>query len=166
MRDDFARMALASRYQTNMARFASIHFLVFFLIIATGCSNKTQPVPTSGRVTIDGAPVGANNYTTRPAKISFLPIKSREGITLHPAMSLLDREGKYKLSTFKAGDGVLPGEYNVVIISLLSGPSIADPNAPEILEIPKYYGIPGQSGLTVTIPDQRTPFTVDFELKR
>ena len=166
MRDGNEIVFGAARRRENLPPFVRVCALVFFIVLAAGCGGKPMPVPTSGRVTLDGVPVGGNKTAMWPARISFLPVESGEGITLRPSMANLDSDGRYKLSTFETGDGVLPGEYNVVIISLLSGPTMMNPKAPEISEIPKRYGLPGESGLSVTVPDQRAALTFDFELKR
>jgi len=137
----------------------------FLLLGAVGCNRGPHTVPVSGRVTYEGEPVGANPKAMFPASISFLPTQSGEGAPLRPASCVIDSEGKYELSSFSANDGVQPGEYNVVIVSILSGPTLLEPNKPEVWEIPQRYGRPGDSGLKVTIPDQRARLTFDFDLE-
>ena len=139
--------------------------LLFVAMGASGCNRVPQTVPVSGRVTLDGVPVGGNPAAMWKARISFLATKSGEDAPLRPASAQLDSDGRYELATFGPDDGVQPGEYDVVIVSILSGPTMANPTAPEIWEIPKHYGRPGESGLSVTIPDQRTDMTFDFDLK-
>ena len=141
--------------------------LLLLFVGATGCGDsRPRRVPVSGRVTFEGVPVGANPVAMWPARISFLPTTTGEGSPLRPASSNLETSGgRYQLSSFGPGDGVLPGEYHVVIVSMLSGPTMGNPTAPEVWEIPKRYGRPGQSGLSATVPDQRTPMTFDFELQ-
>lgn len=130
------------------------------LVLATvaGCGDGRTIVPVSGRVTLEGTPVGQG-------KITFMPTGSNEDSPLRPASSALDREGRYQLSTFGSNDGAMPGEYNVVIISLSGGPTISNPTAPEVWAIPEHYGRVGQSGLSATVLDQRSPMTFDFDLK-
>ena len=166
MRDGYEIVFGATRRRKSLLPLARVCALVFFVVIAAGCGGKPMPVPTSGRVTFNGAPVGANKAAIRRGRIAFLPVESGEGCTLRAAAATLDRDGKYELSTFEPGDGVLPGEYNVVVFSLLSGPTMANPGAPIISEIPKRYERPGESGLSVTVPDQRAALTFDFELQR
>ena len=170
MRDGYAITSGAARRRESLLLPARVCALVLVAVVSAGCGGKPRPVPTSGRVTIDGVPVGAVETAPLPARISFIPKKGgegpSEGPTLRAATASLDSDGRYELSSFKPGDGVLPGEYDVVIISLLSIPTMMNPSAPEVSEIPKHYGVPGQSGLSVTVPDQRAPLTFDFPLKR
>jgi hypothetical protein len=135
------------------------------LLVAAGCQRGPHTVPVSGRVTLDGVPVGAQPDMMFPARITFLPVNNNEDSPLRPASSGFDGDGRYELRSFKPGDGIMPGEYDVVIQSILSGPTVTDPRAPEVWEIPKRYGRPGESGLRVTVPDQRSPMTLDFELE-
>ena len=129
------------------------------LAAAAGCGGKRTIVPVSGRVTLEGAAVAQ-------VRIAFMPTESGEGSPIRPASSGLDSDGRYKLSTFEPGDGAIPGEYDVVIVSITSGPTMQNPTAPEVWGIPRHYGRPGQSGLSVTVPDQRAAVTFDFDLKR
>ena len=141
-------------------------WLCTLLLVGTaGCERGPHTVKVSGRVTYKGNPVGANAKQSFPARISFLPTQTGEGTPLRPASCTIDTDGKYELSSFSANDGVQPGEYDVVIVSILSGPTVFEPQAPEVWEIPKRYGRPGDSGLKVTIPDQRAPLTFDFDLE-
>jgi hypothetical protein len=163
LRGRLSRRGLESKLSPSL--FAWICALPLLLLGTAGCDRGPHTVKASGRVTYEGAPVGKNPTEGFPARISFLPTQSGEGAPLRPASCMIDSDGRYELSSFSANDGVQPGEYDVVVVSILSGPTILNPQAPEIWEIPKRYGRPGDSGLKVTIPDQRAPLTFDFDLE-
>ncbi len=73
----------------------------------TGTNPKTYPV--AGTVTMGGTPVAG-------ATVSFqLADGSRS------AVGITDEGGKYKLTTFAADDGAVPGDYKVSVFKLEGG---------------------------------------------
>jgi len=78
--------------------------VVVVVVSVCGCGNRMSPI--KGTVTIDGKSVGAG--TT----VMF----SAEGET-RPATGVTDENGSFVLSTNQTADGVMHGEYKVVIIN-------------------------------------------------
>jgi hypothetical protein len=79
--------------------------LILILALAlSGCSSKNQPVRVEGIVTLDDRPVEG-------VMVVFIP----EGTISRPASAMTDSEGHFSLTTFKEGDGAIPGDYRVVI---------------------------------------------------
>jgi hypothetical protein len=73
------------------------------LIAAAGCgSRQPQTFPVSGQVSYKGKSVERGTVT-------FNPIKGR------PASGNIGPDGRYSLTTFKDGDGALPGRCRVTI---------------------------------------------------
>jgi hypothetical protein len=68
-----------------------------------GCS-RGGPVKVNGTITLDGKPLPG-------ATVTFLP--SREGG--RSASGLTEADGSFNLTTFKPGDGALPGEYKITV---------------------------------------------------
>lgn len=115
-------------------------------------------IPVYGKVTYHGQPIGQGTLT-------FRPVRPAGDYPLRPATGVLTADGTYRLSTFKQDDGAVPGDYQVAIVSMISGPSLERPDAPEVWAVPKKYGNPVQSGLKVTIAaDAQGPQRVDFDL--
>jgi hypothetical protein len=83
----------------RLSRVSSFWFLVF-----TGCNSANQTVEVKGIVTLDDRPVSG-------ATVVFL----REGGHGRPASALTDQEGYFSLTTFRDGDGALPGDYRVIV---------------------------------------------------
>src|SRR5262249_21749636 len=84
----------------------SLSTLVSVGIVLTGCSNSSRP-PTyrvTGTVTSQEKPVAG-------AVITFVPTAT-DG---EAASAITDSEGKYALTTWRAGDGARPGEYRVKV---------------------------------------------------
>lgn len=130
------------------------------LVAAPGCSGSSAPKTTRvhGKVTYKGTPVTQGT-------VSFLPKAVAPGAPNRPATAALKPDGTFELASFAKADGALPGEYQVAIVSLTSGPTIEKPNAPEVWAIPKKYGDAAKSGLTATVPDKGGDVTLDFDLK-
>jgi hypothetical protein len=130
--------------------------LVFF----AGCKGTSHPktIKVKGKVTYKGAPVSQGS-------VSFQPVKPAEGYPNRPATGILNSDGTFEMSSFEAGDGVVPGEYKVAIESITSRPSPEEPDKPEVWAIPKKYGNAEEGGLTATIaPDAKQPMEMNFDL--
>lgn len=129
-----------------------------------GCGEKTGTIPISGKVTYQGKPV-AN------ARVMFTPKSGGR-----PADGNTNADGGYRLGTFMAGDGALPGEYSVAIshsdVDVTKPPSteITDGAAYEPIKeetakskIPAKYQSPTQSGLKAVV-EASGPKVFDFAL--
>src|SRR4051812_10168818 len=90
----------------NRPRSIFLSVLLTVGIVLPGCSNSSRPptYPVTGLVTYQGKPVAG-------AAITFVPTVS-EG---EAASAITDANGKYALTTCRAGDGARPGEYRVKV---------------------------------------------------
>jgi len=135
--------------------------ILFGTLVLAGCGEGLPPtVPVSGQVSWQGKPLGSG-------RIVFYPQEIAEGLSRRPAIAELDRQGRFQLSTFRTGDGVVPGAYHVCVFSYTSDQTTAedDVSIPEtIWRIPARYGDPQQSGLTAEIPSGSEPLSLNFEL--
>lgn len=110
------------------------------LLACTGCS-QSETVAVTGTLTMSGQPV-------ENAQVMFNPKRGRyaEGVT--------DATGRFTLSTAKAGDGAMPGEYTVTLAEYY--PPDKPPALPKgggLLpsRFPVKYADPAKSPLTATI---------------
>ncbi len=79
--------------------------LFFAGLAAAGCGGRgVTLVPVSGVVEVDGKPLATGAITVAPA----------DG---RPASSMIGPDGRFTLSTFEPGDGVMPGRHKVVVIA-------------------------------------------------
>ncbi len=125
-----------------------------------GCGEGfPDTVSVRGRVRYQGKPVSQGTVTFHPATL--------QGATLHrPAVGMLEDDGTYRVQTFRRGDGVMPGNYVVVIRSFTGGPTEAEPDRPRNWLIPEKYGSAATSDLTATIPaDASGRLERDFDLQ-
>ena len=112
-----------------------------------------------GKVSYNGQPVTTGT-------VMFQPVKPAAGLPLRPATGPLRSDGSFAMSSFETDDGVVPGEYRVSIMSLISGPTPEQPNAPKVWGVPEKYTNPVRSGLTATIPaDAEGAIELNFPLK-
>lgn len=77
------------------------------LVGFAGCDNPHGTVRVSGLVTVDGAPPPGNGTLT------FTVVEPAEGFPNRPAMAKFDTDGKYEATSFKPGDGLIPGTYKI-----------------------------------------------------
>jgi len=130
-------------------------------LVFTGCGERLpETVPVSGSVTWQGKPLTSGRVVFHPQEIA-------EGLPRRPATGDLDQQGRFKLTTFRGGDGAVPGDYRVCVFSYLSDQTAAedDVSIPEtVWRIPERYGDPRQSGLSATIPAGSQPLSFDFDL--
>ncbi|WP_166829244.1 hypothetical protein [Thalassoroseus pseudoceratinae] len=102
-----------------------------------GCGGPDRPerVPVSGQVLIDGEPLTVGS-------VQILPENARA------ANGKIDSEGRFEMTTFEPGDGVVPGTHRVVVVA-----SEAMGGTGQKWHAPKKYIDPTQSGLTVEITE-------------
>ena len=67
-----------------------------------GCDDNRGLVPVSGAVLIDGGPVRAGSITVTPE-------------SGRPAYSAIDEQGRFALTTYDDGDGVVRGKHLVTV---------------------------------------------------
>lgn len=124
-------------------RFVLIASCVVAACLGCGDERPTR-VPVSGKVTIDG----------QPLQFGSVLFKIEGG---RSAGASLDKEGRYQLTTYEPGDGVMVGDYQVAITGNEAiGETAAKWHAP------KKYKDATTSGLTATVDGPRDD--LNFEL--
>jgi len=134
-----------------------------------GCGPTVPPppelpdlVPCTGTVTLDGQPLDG-------AAVMFMPA----GNSGYGAVGGTDAQGKYSANTATGQvvhNGVVPGEYKVVISRLVKAdgtPIKIDPKTPPAMQggrqsLPGKYASPVQTTLRATVTAGKT---YDFDLK-
>jgi hypothetical protein len=128
--------------------------LCLTLALLGGCStksdNRPRRVPVSGVVMYKGQPV-------EEATVLFEPTGGTPAAT-----GTTDSAGRYRLTTFEAGDGAVPGEYKVAIrkVKVIRGKSAepvpddyVGPPPDEKWLLPTKYGYSESSGLTASVKE-------------
>ncbi len=119
------------------------------LLLVSGCGDSRPPLaPITGTVTIDGQPL-------EQGTITFLPDSGRSAHGRIEAGAIRD------VTTWEGGDGVQLGPVQVVIQSI-TNPDTIEADVEHRWLIPRRYGDPQRSGLTLTITPGMPP--VELEL--
>lgn len=137
--------------------------LALVLLVVGGCSRDRRPplpktFPVTGIVSFDGKPLSG-------ATVMFNPTAG-DG---HGSIALTDATGRYKLTTFKPGDGVVPGDYKVAITKIELGGSRSDsptavaPDPKNVL--PAKYADDSTSGITAIV-EAKPDNVFDFALTK
>jgi hypothetical protein len=125
-------------------------------------ADRQKVTPVTGTVTYKNQPVAGATVTFRG-----------DGKIL-PAVALTDAAGKFKCTTYDAGDGAIPGEHSVTVTkSVSNGPELPKPgvdghkqmenamlrgqrgeNVPSTVHlVPEKYAEPASSPLHFTVKD-------------
>ena len=128
------------------------------LVAEFGCERMPETIPVRGRVTYHGQPLATGD-------VKLIPVEIPEGRPKRPATGSLNVHGEFELSTFRPGDGVVPGEYAVAVVSIRRYANLLDPNDKPEYAVPRRYVDPNTSGLKAVIPEQTSePIELDFKL--
>ena len=88
-----------------MRKLLSVALCLHVLFVLSGCGRSGLPglAPAAGIVTLNGEPVEG-------AVISFAPTSGTRSAT-----AVSDASGKFVVTTLDYGDGIQPGEYQVIV---------------------------------------------------
>jgi hypothetical protein len=115
-----------------------------------GCGGNERPktIPISGRVLIDGSAPG------EMGKLFFTPTQAAEGYVKRPASGSFDDQGNYRVMSWVADDGLVPGHYKINIV----------PGDPATTKIPKSYQDSSTSDLEVDVPIDKEKIEYDVKI--
>ena len=117
-----------------------------------GCGGGSGTVPVRGTVTFKGKPVPSGTVT-------FIPDVGPQ------ATGEIGPDGSYTLTTYKTGDGAVPGSYKVVVVAMQdTSDRLPEERAslpPPI--VPTKYTSVATTDLTAQVKDGEN--TIDFDLK-
>jgi hypothetical protein len=111
------------------------------LVAIAGCgggdADELPTVRVSGILTVEGKPVSQ-------ATVHFVPAKGR------PATGIV-KDGKFTLTTYNEGDGVIPGKNRVSVEVVEEVPTKDGDTTAKSLIAPKFIN-PDTSGLQIDVP--------------
>ena len=81
------------------------------LMFVGGCGrgHGLPMVPVSGRVTFAGGPCPA------AGNVTFTPVEVASGLPRRPGSATFYTDGEFAVTSFRKGDGLIPGRYEVAI---------------------------------------------------
>lgn len=136
-------------------RFAALSISV----MAIGCRD-----PGMAPTTRAGGTVRYHGQSVAEVTVIFTPAQGR------PAVGVTDASGRFRLSTFRPGDGAVPGMHKVTLSSSRSGVDAMyggrtpEAASPQSLPYPMKYAHPDQSDLTAEVkPGQANDFLLDLK---
>jgi len=118
--------------------------------------------PVSGKVTYKGTPL-------TKGMITFTPIdkgSETKDMAKRPASSGIAEDGSFTLGTYAEGDGAVPGDYSVMVVSYKNDPTDEEISKGATYEsaVPAKYTSERTTDLRATVPAEGT-LEVDFDLK-
>jgi hypothetical protein len=138
--------------------FRAVEIAVLVAVFVAGCgSSGTGTIPIRGEVLFNGAPM----LNVPQGVVRYMPRRPDSG---RQASGRIRPDGSFVLTTFKNADGVVPGEYDVVISAYSSQPLSREQvessggGAPPRLIIPKKYIDPTTSGISDIVDSDHSGF--------
>lgn len=133
-------------------------FVCLVMLNLSGCGDgRPARATVTGTVSYNGKPLNIGSLV-------FIPIGGGP-----PAQGKVNREGTYEMGTYEEDDGVIPGDYKVMITALTSSGGSGLPedtvsaNEAPVSVIPEWYGDLEKSGLQVTVKAEEEN-KIDFPL--
>lgn len=115
------------------------------LLLAAGCGDgRPTRVTVSGQVLIDGKPLAAGN-------VKFVPDGAR------PSSGKLEEGGRFTLTCYDGGDGVVPGTHRVQVSAM----EVIDASKVKWLAPPKYADF-RTSGLSYEINESTDSLKIEL----
>ncbi len=155
------------RNGTGRVRVNSFAGLLLVAFTVAGCSGDSPPdtVPVSGKVTYKGNPVTSGQVLFQPMKA--LGGEGAATSLMRPAVGTIGDDGRYSMKSFGEGEGVLPGEYEVAVISYADEPTPEQyaEGATRKLAVPERYTNGATSGLKRQVGAGDKPHVYDIELR-
>lgn len=158
-----AQTVLLSFREAIMAMCRRFFGMVLVAAIAfSGCGPGVQNgnlVPVVGTVTLDGQPLAG-------ASVTFVGAGSTPGLG---GVGISDDSGKFEISHFRAGKGLDPGEYKVVVSKLVLSNgqpipagtvSVAELSTRDL--VPRRYSDFNNATLSVTVTPGGEPVSLDL----
>lgn len=96
--------------QAHIGRLALTTLLLLAVLPVVGCGEKGVPTKeVRGTLTFKGSP------PPKEGGILLTPLEAAPGLPRREARGDFDTSGKFTLTTFDKGDGIIPGKYAVKI---------------------------------------------------
>ena len=127
----------------------------------SGCKRSGPTlVPVRGTITYGGG------QWPKPGILYFTVDKSASGGSQRPAMAHFDRDGNITITTFKEGDGLLPGTYQVGVECWKTPPRMGTNIANTPSYVNEKYQSPATSGLEVEVKLTDSIVEINFDVPK
>lgn len=120
--------------------------LAALFVLGAGCGRRgPEVVRIKGKVTFGGGPWPAKGV------LYFTPTEPADGMPRRPAPADFDTDGRFAASSFKRGDGLVPGRYRVAVECWEVAPDMQNFRIPKSY-VPSRFHTAATSDLEVDIP--------------
>ena len=140
-----------------MSRLLLSAVAVCVVACSSGCGNPHGTVKVSGAVTVKGAnPPG-------PGTLSFTTAEAAPGFPQRPAMAKFGTDGKYEVTSFDPGDGLVPGKYKLAIECYETPPNMQGKPVKSYIDAKYMNG--ETSGFELDVQPKARPITFNVDLE-
>ena len=111
-------LSVPSRLRAYDFRASIFTIALFALLPLAGCGSDLPPtIKVSGKVTFDGGPC------PKEGVVMLSPLEVADGMPRRPAYGAFGKDGKFAMTSFRDGDGLVPGRYAVRVDCWKRAPS-------------------------------------------
>jgi hypothetical protein len=150
----FREFSMFINIRSHRHRLAAGLTLAMTVGLFAGCgrdSSQMETVAVSGVITFKGQPLSG-------ATLFFVPDKGPR------ATAESDKDGKFRVMTYRSGDGAVPGDFKITVAKYVPDPATANTHTPGSKnEVPEKYNNPASSGLTAKI-EKGKKYELKFDL--
>jgi hypothetical protein len=115
-------------------RFMSCSCLMVVVVVGGCGGDKLTTVPVSGRITFGGGACPAEGT------VVFSPVAVEKGLPRRPGTAQFKQDGTFTVTSFRDGDGLIPGRYRPIVSCWKGEPRNDDPGSFERLNyVPNTY---------------------------
>ncbi len=154
------RKSQSTSMRLGTAAASSCLLLIACCLPLCGCGKSgPETVVVKGKVTLGGGP------WPKPGVLYFTPVKPAEGMPSRPAPAHFDSDGNFTVTSFRKGDGLVPGTYKVGVECWEVPPSM-ETNVAGKSYVAEKFQSPQTSGLEITIEPGSGKQTPTFDVPK
>jgi hypothetical protein len=130
------------------------------LAALAGCGHSgPKLVPVSGRITFAGG------TWPNAGALYFTPVEAAAGFPMRPGSADFGTDGNFTVTSFKPGDGLVPGRYHIGIQCWSTAPVMGSKTAAKSV-ISEKYRSPATSGLELEVKPDESSATVQWDVPK
>jgi hypothetical protein len=138
-----------------MRTIAGLTVILCAAALVAGCGPDRPPtVRVSGTITFDGSPPPTEGM------VYFAAQEAAAGLPRRGGRGPFGEDGRFKVTSFDQGDGLVPGTYVVNVECWKAPPMMDDPNAGQSYVADEYFEKPQ----TVEIPADKRSHEVNIDV--